>query len=164
MGPVSICTMRTLLLFVSLAITSAASAQVGYSTLGEAFSLREGQPRLEVGYRAHTAPSLTEFGEKGVVVDRMEVSPMEIRIAVGEAYDARQLKVWTYGPGGDVEGHVPLTLVMAGPSDLIDWDFWRTYGPDLIGKRVGWATIWVVSLAPTSSGEYLRQPILLVVY
>ena len=156
--------MRSLLLLLSLAITSVASAQVGYSTLGEAFSLREGQPRIDDGYRAHTAPSLTEFGEKGVVVDRIDVAPMEIRIAVGEAYDARQLKVTTYGPGGDIEERVPLTLDLEGPSDLIDFDFWRTYGPDLIGKRAGWATIWVVSLAPSSSGEYLRQPVLLVVY
>jgi hypothetical protein len=156
--------MRTLLLFVSLTLASTASPEEGYFNLGEAFSLREGQRYLEVSYRQHTAPSLTEFGEMGVVIDRMEVSPRQIRIAVGESYDMRELKVVTYGPGGGVEEHVPLALDFEGPTELIDYDAWRTYSDGLIGTAAGTATIWVAILAPSSSGEYLKQPIALVVY
>jgi len=54
-------------------LTGSVMAQTGYySTFGEAFSLREGEERLEVSYRQHTAPSLTEFNESGVLVDWLE--------------------------------------------------------------------------------------------
>ncbi len=139
-------------------------AQTGYSSFGEAFSLREGQDRLDVGSRQHTAPSLTEFMERGVLVDWLEVYPIEIRIAVGEAYSLDQLLVTAYSPDGEIEEHVPLTLDLEGPPSLLDFERWRVYGDWVIGARAGIGTIWVTSLAPSSNGERIQQPILLVVY
>ncbi len=139
-------------------------AQTGYSSFGEAFSLREGQDRLDVGSRQHTAPSLTEYMERGVLVDWLEVYPIEIRIAVGEAYSLDQLQVTAYSPDGEIEEHVPLTLDLEGPSGLLDFERWRVYGDSVLGARAGIGTIWVTSLAPSSNGEQIKQPILLVVY
>lgn len=156
--------MRRVLFVLLVVLASSVLAQAGYTSLGEAFSLRDGQERLEVGYRQHTAPSLTEFGEKDIVVQELNVSPTEIRLAVGEAYRMDQLAVTTFGPDGEIEEHVPMTLDLEGPADLVDYDAWRTYGEELIGARAGAATIWIVSLAPSSTGEYIRQAVRLVVY
>ena len=139
-------------------------AQTGYSSFGEAFSLREGQERLDVGSRQHTAPSLTEFMERGVLVDWLEVYPIEIRIAIGEAYSLDQLLVTAYSPDGAIEEHVPLTLDLEGPPGLLDFERWRVYGDSVLGARAGIGTIWVTSLARSSNGEQIKQPILLVVY
>ncbi len=100
-------------------------AQAGYySTFGEAISLREGQELLDVGSRQHTAPSLTEFAERGVLVDWLEVSPTDIRIAVGGTYSLNQLRVTAYGPDGDIQEHVPLSLDLEGPPGLLNFDSW----------------------------------------
>ena len=140
------------------------TAESGYSSFGEAFSLRDGQERLDVSYRQHTAPSLTEFSDKGVLVDRLEVHPTEIRIAVGEAYSPSRLRVTAYGPEGNIEEHVPLSVDLEGPPGLLDFEVWRTFGDHFVGATAGTATIWIVSLAPSSTGERLRQPILLTVH
>ena len=153
-------------LFVTLfAVTGSVMAQAGYySSFGEAFSLREGQERLEVGSRQHTAPSLTEFHESGVLVDWLEVYPTEIRIAVGEAYSLNELRVTAYSPVGEIEEHVPLSLDLEGPPGLLDFERWRVYGDRVLGATAGIGTIWVRSLARSSNGEQIQQPILLVVY
>ena len=161
---VSTSDMRRHLLFILCVLTAPAMVQADYSSFGEAFSLRKGQGSLEVGYRQHTAPSLTEFSEKGVLVDRLEVYPTEIRIAVGGVYSPSQLRVTTYGPDGGIEEHVPLSLDLEGPPGLLDYAAWRTYGNKFVGATAGTGTIWVVSLAPSSTGERLRQPILLIVH
>ncbi len=140
-------------------------AQAGYySTFGEAFSLRDGQERLDVGSRQHTAPSLTEFTERGVLVDWLEVSPTDIRIAVGDTYSLDQLRVTAYGPDGDIQEHVPLSLDLEGPPGLLDFERWRAHGDTVLGATAGIGTIWVTSLASSSNGEQIKQPILLVVH
>ena len=156
--------MRRHVLFILCVLTAPAMVQADYSSFGEAFSLRKGQDSLEIGYRQHTAPSLTEFSEKGVLVDRLEVYPTEIRIAVGGVYSPSQLRVTAYGPDGGIEEHVPLSLDLEGPPGLLDFEIWRTYGNEFVGASVGTGTFWVVSLASSSSGERIRQPILLTVY
>ena len=140
-------------------------AQAGYySTFGEAFSLREGQELLDVGSRQHTAPSLTEFAERSVLVDWLEVSPTDIRIAVGDTYSLDQLRVTAYGADGDIQEHVPLSLDLEGPPGLLDFERWRVHGDTVLGAKAGIGTIWVTSLASSSNGEQIRQPILLVVH
>ncbi len=161
--PVSTSNMRRALFSILFVVTGSVMAQVGYPTFGEAFSLREGQERLEVSYRLHTAPSLTEFHQSGVLVDWLEVYPTEIRIGVGEAYSLNQLRVTTYSPDGEIEEHVPLNLELEGSPGLLDFERWRVYGDRIIGATVGIGTIWVTSLARSSNGEQIKQPILLVV-
>ena len=156
--------MRRALFAILFAVTGSVMAQTGYSSFGEAFSLHEGQELLDVGSRQHTAPSLTEFHESGVLVDWLEVSPTEIRIAVGETYSLNQLRVTAYGPNGDTQEHVPLPLGLEGPPGLLDFERWRVHGDNVLGATVGIGTIWVTSLARSSNGEQIKQPILLVVY
>ncbi len=162
---VSTSQMRRALFIILVGVTGSVMAQAGYySTFGEAFSLREGQERLDVGSRQHTAPSLTEFMERGVLVDWLEVYPQEIRIAVGEAYSLAELRVTAFGPDGDIQEHVPLSLDLEGPPGLLDFTFWNAYGDWILGATAGIGTIWVTSLARSSNGEQIKQPILLVVY
>jgi hypothetical protein len=156
--------MRSALFVILFSITALLMAQAGYSSFGEAFSLREGQERLDVGSRQHTAPSLTEIQDSGVLVDWLEVFPTEIRVAVGETYSLNQFRVTAYGPDGVIQEHVPLSLDLEGPPGLLDFERWRVHGDTVLGAIVGIGTIWVTSLAPSSSGEQIKQPILLVVY
>ena len=163
--PVSTSQMRRALFIILVGLTGLAMAQAGYySSFGEAFSLREGQERLDVGSRQHTAPSLTEFVESGVLVDWLEVYPTEIRIAVGEAYALNQLRVTAFSPDGEIQEHVPLTLGLEGPPGLLNFDRWRVYGDRIFGATAGIGTIWVTSLARSSNDAQIKQPILLVVY
>ncbi len=162
---VSTSQMRRALFSILLVVIGSVMAQAGYySTFGEAFSLREGQERLDVGSRQHTAPSLTEFMERGVLVDWLEVYPQKIRIAVGEAYSLAELRVRAFSPDGDIQEHVPLSLDLEGPLGLLDFTFWNAYGDWIHGATAGIGTIWVTSLARSSNGEQIKQPILLVVY
>ena len=157
--------MRRALFYILAVVTGSVMAQAGYySTFGEAFSLREVQELLDVGSRQHTAPSLTEFAERGVLVDWLEVSPTDIRIAVGDNYSLNQLRVTAYGPDGDIQEHVPLSLDLEGPPGLLDFERWRVHGDTVLGAIAGIGTIWVTSLASSSNGEQIKQPILLVVY
>ena len=158
------CNMRGSLFVMLFSITGSVMAQLGYSSFGEAFSLRVGQESLEVSYRQHTAPSLTEFAGKRVLVDWVDVYPTEIRIAVGESYSLSQLQVTTFSPDGGIAKHVPLSLDLEGPPDLLDFEAWRIESDSVVGATAGTGTIWVVSHAPSSTGEYLKQPVLLVVY
>ncbi|MFL2546097.1 MAG: hypothetical protein ACJ0SL_01845 [Candidatus Rariloculaceae bacterium] len=111
----------------------------------------------------HTAPSLNEFLSQGTLVDWLEFFPIEIEIAVGEAYALAQLRVTAYGPEGSIEEHVPLSLDLEGPDGLLDLRDWRTYGETITGSRPGSATLWVHSIAGSSSGARVSQPIHLTV-
>ena len=75
-----------------------------------------------------------------------------------------QLRVTAYSPDGEIEEHVPLTLDLEGRPGLLDFERWRVYGDRVLGATAGIGTIWVTSLARSSSGEQIKQPILLVVY
>ena len=55
--------------FLLLALISVSAFAQSYFSFGEGFSLSEGEERLQVGSRAHTAPSLTEFSQTGILVD-----------------------------------------------------------------------------------------------
>ncbi len=162
---VSTSQMRRALFSILFVVIGSVMAQAGYySTFGEAFSLREGQERLDVGSRQHTAPSLTEFMERGVLVDWLEVYPQEIRISVGEAYSLAELRVTAFSPDGDIQEHVPLSLDLEGPPGLLNFDSWRAYDNRIFGATAGIGMIWVTSLARSSNGGQIKQPILLVVY
>ena len=155
--------MRWLLLAVTFIITGSVMAEAGYYGLGEAVSLRRDQSSLEVGYRQHTAPSLTEFARSGVRVDWLEVQPTQIDLSVGEAYSLGQLRVMTYAPDGSVAEHVPLSLDFEGPPDLLELESWKEGSDEIIAATAGAGTIWVVSLALSSTDEHVRQPIGVIV-
>ena len=121
--------------FSLLALISVSALAQSYFSFGEGFSLREGEDRLQVSPRMHTAPSLTEFSQAGILVDWLAVYPSEIRITVGEAYALSQLKVTAYGPAGTVKEHIPLTFGLEGPGDLLDFEDWRVHGDMKIKYR-----------------------------
>ena len=144
--------------FLLCLLPTAALAQ-SYTSFGEGFSLTQGEEHLQVSARMHTAPALTEFSELGVLVDWLEVSPTEIRLAVGETYALSQLRVVAYGPDGAIKEHIPLTFNLEGSSELLDLTEWRIEGKTILGASQGTGTIWVESLANSSSGARVTQPI-----
>ena len=149
--------------FSLLALISVSALAQSYFSFAEGFSLREGEDRLQISSRMHTAPSLTEFSQAGILVDWLAVYPSEIRITVGEAYALSQLKVTAYGPAGTVKQHIPLTFGLEGPGDLLDFEDWRVHGDTVVGASPGAGTIWVESLAGSSTGVSIKQPISILV-
>jgi len=145
------------------ALISASAFAQSYYSFGEGFSLSEGQERLHVSSRMHTAPSLNEFSEIGVLVDWLEVYPTEIRVAVGETFSLSQLRVTAYGPNGSIKEHIPLTFNLEGPSELLNFENWRVHGETIQGASPGTATIWIESLANSSTGARVNQPVRLTV-
>ncbi len=155
--------MARLLWIVSLAaIGCVVAAEIPYFSFGEAFTPRDGQD-LEVGYRAYTAPTLSEILAGGVRVERLEVSPSEIRLEVGETLSLRQLRISAFGPDGDIQEHVPLTLDLEGPGELLDFEDFMVYGHEIRAAQPGQARIWITSVAPSLNGENIKQSILVVV-
>jgi hypothetical protein len=146
-----------------LALLSVSAFAQSYSTFGEGFSLSEGENRLQVSSRMHTAPSLHEFLQTDILVDWLEVYPIEIRFAAGETYSLSQLRVTAYGPDGSIKEHIPLTFNLEGPSELLDFEDWRVHGETILGVSPGTATIWVESLANSSTGARVALPIRLTV-
>jgi hypothetical protein len=149
--------------FLLLALICVSAFGQPYSSFGEGFSLTKGEEHLQVSSRMHTAPSLTEFLQSDILVDRLEVYPTEIRFAVGEMYSLSQLRVTAYGPDGSIKEHIPLMFNLEGPSELLDFEEWRVHGETILGASLGTATIWVESLANSSTGERVTQPIRLTV-
>jgi hypothetical protein len=152
------------LLCISLLATlgAVAAAETSYFSFAEAFTPRHGQV-LEISYRVYTAPMLTEILASGVLVERLEIWPAEIHVMAGATFSLQHLQITAFGPDGDIQEHVPLTLNLEGPAELLDFEDFITYGDDIRATRRGQAKIWITSVVPSSKGEYARESILLVV-
>jgi len=135
----------------------------GWSTFGEGFSSLADGVTIEISSRAHTAPSLTEWHDRGTVVGQLDVTPRAIRVRVGEPLGLGRLKVIARDSTGHVIERVPLSFAIEGPPGLVDFDGFRSYGGGILATGPGVARIWVASLLPTATGEYLREPVALIV-
>ncbi len=153
---------RLLSILSVIVLNGAIAAESAYSTIAEAFTPGSGQD-FEVGYRVYTAPMLTDILARGMVVERLEVSPSEIRLEVGETLSLRQLRISAFGPDGDIQEHVPLTLDLEGPGELLDFEDFMVYGHEIRAAQPGQARIWITSVAPSLNGENIKQSILVVV-
>lgn len=155
--------MARLLCILSItALGGVIAAETPYFRIAEAFSPSHGQ-ELEVSYRLYTAPILSEILASGVLVERLDISPSEIRLEVGETFSLQQLRITAFGPDGNIQEHVPLTLDLEGPGELLDFEDFKVYGDEIRAAQPGQARIWVTSVVPSLSGEDARQSILVVV-
>ena len=147
-------------LLTSLGIATA--AEMAWFSFAEAFTPGHGQA-LELSYRVYTAPMLTEIQASGVLVERLEIWPAEIHLKAGATFSLQHLQITAFGPDGNIQEHVPLTLDLEGPGELLDFEDFITFGNDIRATRPGQAKIWITSLVPSTSGEYARGSILLVI-
>ncbi len=138
------------------------AAETSYFSFAEGFTPGHGQV-LEIGYRVYTAPMLTEIAATGVLVERLEIWPEEIYIRAGATFSLQHMQITAFGPDGNIQEHVPLSLLLEGPAELLDFEGFITYGDDIRAAGPGQARIWITSLLPSSSGKYARKSILLVV-
>jgi hypothetical protein len=154
----------TRILCIALLASSAAvtAAETSWFSFAEAFTPRHGQV-LEVAYRVYTAPMLTDILDSGVLVERLEIWPAEIHVGTGATFSLQHLQITAFGPDGDIQEHVPLTLDLEGPADLLDFEDFISFGHDIRATRPGQAKIWITSLVPSQSGEHARESILLTV-
>jgi hypothetical protein len=106
---------------------------------------------------------LTEILASGVLVERLEIWPAEIRLKSGATFSLQHLQIAAFGPDGTIQEHVPLTLDLEGPAELLDFEDFITFGNDIRAVQSGHAKIWITSVVPSSSGEHARESILLVV-
>ncbi len=134
-----------------------------WSGFGEGFSSPADGAPVKVSLRAHTAPSLTEWNNSGLVVDRLEVTPRVLQIRAGEPLYLGYLQVFALDPSGQVVESIPLTFNLEGSDAIFDFEGYRTHSTEILTTGPGQATIWVESLLPTTSGERLREPIELTV-
>ena len=149
-----------ILLLSSLGVLT--TAETSYFSFAEAFTPRHGEV-LEVGYRVHTAPMLTEILASGVFVERLKIWPAEIYVKAGATFSLKHLQITAFGPDGNIQEHVPLTLDLEGPAELLDFEDFITFGDEIRASRSGQAKIWITSGAPSTNGEHARESILLVV-
>lgn len=138
------------------------AAETSYFSFAEGFTPGHGQV-LEIGYRVYTAPMLTEIAASGVLVERLEIWPAAIHIMAGATFSLQHMQITAFGPDGNIEEHVPLSLLLEGPAKLLDFEDFITYGDEIRATGPGQAKIWITSLLPSSSGKYARKSILLVV-
>ena len=138
------------------------AAETSYFSFAEGFTPGSGQV-LEIGYRVYTAPMLTEIAASGVLVERLEVWPKEIYLKAGATFSLQHLQITAFGADGNIQEHVPLTLLFEGPAELLDFEDFITYGDDIRAARSGQAKIRITSVLPSSSGGLARESILLVV-
>lgn len=138
------------------------ATETSWFSFAEAFTSQHGQV-LEIGYRVYTAPMLTEIQASGVRVERLEIWPAEIHLKMGATFSLQQLQITAFGPDGDIQEHVPLTLDLEGPGDLLDFEDFITFGNDIRATRPGQARIWITSVIPSQSGDHARESILLLV-
>jgi len=145
-----------------IVLNGAIAAESAYSTIAEAFTPGSGQD-FEVGYRVYTAPMLTEILARGMVVERLEILPAEIRVEVGETFSLKQLRITAFGPNGNIQERVPLSIDLEGPAEMLDFEEFIVYGDGIRAAQAGQAKIWITSIVPSSSGENVRQSISIVV-
>ena len=136
-------------------------AETPYFRIAEAFTPSHGQ-ELEVSYRVYTAPILSEILASGVMVERLKISPSEIRLEVGETFSLQQLRITAFDPDNNIQEHVPLTLDLEGPAEMLDFEDFKVYGDEIRAAQPGHAKIWITSGLPSSSGENIKQSILVV--
>jgi hypothetical protein len=134
-----------------------------WTGFGEGFSSPADGAPVKVSLRAHTAPSLTEWGNSGLVVDRLEVTPRVLELRAGDPLYFGHLQVFALDPSGQVVERIPLIFSLEGSDAIFDFDGYRTHGTEVLTTGPGQATIWVESMLPTTSGERLREPIELTV-
>ncbi len=153
---------RLLSILSVIVLNGAIAAESAYSTIAEAFTSGSGQD-FEVGYRVYTAPMLTEILARGMVVERLEILPAEIRVEVGETFSLKQLRITAFGPNGNIQEHIPLSIDLEGPAEMLDFEEFIVYGDGIRAAQSGQAKIWITSIVPSSSGENVRQSISIVV-
>jgi hypothetical protein len=153
---------RLLFILSFTSLGTAIAAETSYFSFAEGFTPRNGQV-LEVGYRAYTAPILTDILASGELVERLEVWPAELYLKAGATLPLQHLRISAFGPDGNIQEHVPLTFLFEGPAELLDFEDFITYGDDIRATWSGRAKIWITSVLPSSSGEHARESILLVV-
>jgi len=153
---------RLLSILSVIVLNGAIAAESAYSTIAEAFTSGSGQD-FEVGYRVYTAPMLTEILARGMMVERLEIMPAEIRVEVGETFSLKQLRITAFGPNGNIQEHVPLSIGLEGPAEMLDFEDFIVYGDEIRAAQAGQAKIWITSIVPSSSGENVRQSISIVV-
>ncbi len=144
-------------------LVQTALGQHGWFSFAEGFSSNGAETTIELSYRSHTAPSLQELKNSGIVVDRLEIMPHRISTRVGDAVHLDQIRVTAFDNHNRIVQRVPLSFIIEGPSDLLDFEAFITYGEKIKAVAPGSARIWVGSLLPTSSGGNVREQITLTV-
>jgi len=144
-------------------LVQTALAQHGWFSFAEGFSSKDTETTIEISYRSHTAPSLQELNNSGIVVDRLEIMPRRISARVGDAVHLDRIRITAFDSYNRIVPRAPLSFIIEGPIDLLDFEAFITYGEKIEAVAPGSARIWVDSLLPTSSGGSVREHITLTV-
>jgi hypothetical protein len=129
----------------------------------ESFSSPAGDIGIAIASRMHTAPSLNEYAETGVVIDRLEAMPNALRVAVGNRVTFENLVVIALDGQGRVVPNVPLAVIFEGPAATLDFESFRSTGDDIVAVAAGMVRIAIEVLAPTVADPPVRATVDLIV-
>ena len=129
----------------------------------ESFSSSAGDIGIAIASRMHTAPSLNEYAETGVVIDRLEAMPKALRVSVGNRVAFENLVVIALDAQGRFVPNVPLVLIFEGAPATLDFESFRSTGDDIVAVAAGMARIAIEVLAPTDADPPVRATVDLIV-
>ena len=144
-------------------LVQTALAQHEWFSFADGFSSKDTETTIEISYRSHTASSLQQLNNSGIVVDRLEIVPQRIRARIGDAVHLDRIRITAFDNNNHIVHRAPLSFIIEGPSDLLDFEAFITFGEKIEAVAPGSARIWVDSLLPASSGSNVREPITLTV-
>ncbi len=151
---------RLVLLGLVLLATSA-TAEVIQTTIGQAYSLREGETELDVQAHDGSGPALG--GSLALRVNRLEIEPVEVEFTMGETYSLRELSIRAFGTNGVLVERAPLTIALEAPDNMIGLESFAIDGHTIRAAQPGIGRLWITSIAPTARGENFRLPVVLIV-
>lgn len=129
------------------------------ASLGQAFSVREDEPAIELTFGEQPA-----LGETlGVRISRLEIEPAVIELTVGQSFLLDQLMVKAYSATGEFVEHVPLTLGIEGPEGFVDMPAFGLDGKTLPTLTRGIGRIWVTSVLPALLTDPFSLPVVVIV-
>lgn len=129
----------------------------------ESFSSSDSDTGIEIASRMYTAPSLTEYAETGVVIDRLEAMPDALRVAVGDRVTFEDLVVVALDAHGRIVPNAPLALIFEGPAATLDFERFRSTGDGILAVAAGMASVAIEVLAPTVAVPPVRVTVDLIV-
>lgn len=150
------------LVFLALVLLATpATAEIVESTFGQAYSLGEEDTELDVEPYEGTGPAVG--GSLGLRVNRLEIEPVEIELALGETYSLRQLRIRAFGRDGVLVERAPLTIAFEAPENVVGLALFAIDGHSIRAVQPGIGRLWVTSIAPTIRGENFSLPVVLIV-
>jgi hypothetical protein len=156
-----------LVLVVFLSVASLASApgqEPRFSRIAEGFTPTGEIGKIEVSYRAFTAPQLLELYTAGIRVATIEVTPPIIKLKVGQKCSLADIAVIALNAEGQRLDHIPFSVDLADTDPpIIGLDDMKVNGNQIEGLAQGTRKLRFSAALPSDDGPIATMTIDVVV-